>query len=103
MMQAVWGHGSVPEQMRWEIIVLLPKRGSDYRGIRLLEPFWMVVEKIMVAQLALIMFHDSLHGRLPGRGMGTATIEEKLAESLAWRDQCPLYQIAWRNQCPLYE
>jgi hypothetical protein len=25
MMQAICEHGSVPEQMRWEIIVLLPK------------------------------------------------------------------------------
>jgi hypothetical protein len=49
MMQAVWEHGSVPEQMRWEIIVLLPKGGGDYHGIGLLEPFWKVMEKIMVA------------------------------------------------------
>ncbi len=49
LMQAVWEHGSIPEQMRWEIIVLLPKGGGDYRGIGLLEPFWKVGEKIMVA------------------------------------------------------
>ncbi len=79
--------------MRGEIIVLLPKGGGDYRGIGLLEPFWKVVEKIMVAGLALIEFHDGLHGGLPGRGTGTATIEAKLSQSLAWCDQCPLYQI----------
>ena len=93
LMQAIWEHGSVPKQMRWEIIVLLSKGGSDYCGIGLLEPFWKVVEKIMVARLALIKFYDGLHGRLPGQGMGTATIEAKLAQSLAWRNQCPLYQI----------
>ncbi len=49
MMQVILEHGSIPEQMRWEIIVLLPKGGGDYHGIRLLEPFWKVVEKIMVA------------------------------------------------------
>jgi hypothetical protein len=49
MMQAIWEHGSIPEQMRWEIIVLLPKGGGDYCGIGLLEPFWNVVENIMVA------------------------------------------------------
>jgi hypothetical protein len=49
LMQAIWEHGSVPDQIRWEIIVLLPKGGSDCRGIGLLEPFWKVVEKIMVA------------------------------------------------------
>ena len=49
MMQAIWEHGSIPKQMRWEIIVLLPKGGSDYCGIGLLEPFWKVVENVMVA------------------------------------------------------
>jgi hypothetical protein len=49
MMHAIWEHGSIPEQMRWEIIILLPKGGGDYHGIGLLEPFWKVVEKIMVA------------------------------------------------------
>ncbi len=47
----------------------------------------------MVARLVLIKFHDGLHGRLSGRGMGMARIKAKLAESLAWRMQCPLYQI----------
>jgi hypothetical protein len=93
MMQAVWEQGSVPEQMRWEIIVLLPKGGGDYNGIGLLELFWKVVEKIMVARFASIKFHDGLHGGLWGRGTGTATIEAKLAQSLAWRVQHPLYQI----------
>ncbi len=49
LMQAIWEHGSMPEQMRWEIIVLLPKGNGEYRGIGLLDPFWMVVEKTMVA------------------------------------------------------
>jgi hypothetical protein len=66
MMQAIWEHGSIPKQMRWEIIILLPKGGGDYCGIRLLEPFWKVLEKIMVAPLALIKFHDGLHDGLPG-------------------------------------
>ena len=92
-MQAVWEHGSIPKQMRWEIIVLLPKGGSDYCGIGLLESVWKVVETIMVARIALIKLHDGLHGRLPGQGTGTATIKAKLAQSLAWRNQCPLYQI----------
>jgi hypothetical protein len=39
IMQAIREHASVPEQMRWEIIILLPKGGGDYRGIGLLEPF----------------------------------------------------------------
>ncbi len=49
LMQAIWEQGFFPEQMRWEIIVLLLKDNGDYRGIGLLDPFWKVVEKIMVA------------------------------------------------------
>ena len=79
--------------MRWEIIVLLPKGGGNYHGIGLLEPFWKVMKKSMVAGLASIKFHDGLHGGLPGQGMGMATIKAKLAQSLAWCNQCPLYQI----------
>jgi hypothetical protein len=80
--------------MKWENIVLLPKGGGDYCGIGLLEPFWKVIEKIMVAQLLSVEFHENLHGRLPGRGTGTAMIKAKLHQSLlAWRNQCPLYQI----------
>ncbi len=84
LIQAVWEHGSLPEQMKWVIIVYLPKGGGDYCGIGLLEPFWKVIEKIMVARLLLVKFHG---------GTGTATIEAKLHKSLAWRDQSPLYQI----------
>jgi hypothetical protein len=93
MMQAIWEHGSIPEQMRWEIIILSPEGGGDYHGIRLLEPFWKVMEKVMVAQLASIKFHDGLHGGLPGQGTGMAMIKAKLAQSLAWCNQRPLYQI----------
>ncbi len=49
LMQAIWEQGCIPEQMRWKIIVLLPKGNGDYHGIGLLDPFWKVVEKIMVA------------------------------------------------------
>ncbi len=47
----------------------------------------------MVAGFSSFKFHDSLHGGLAKRGTGTATIEVKLHQSLAWRDQCLLYQI----------
>jgi hypothetical protein len=46
----------------------------------------------MVAQFALIEFHDSLHIGLSKRGTGTATIKAKLHQGLAWCRHCPLYQ-----------
>ena len=93
LIQAIWNWGEIPEQMSWMIVVLLPKGGGDYRGIGLLDPFWKVVEKIMVCRLGSIEFHPCLNGGLPKKGTGTATIEAKLAQQLAWMEQEPLYQV----------
>jgi hypothetical protein len=43
--------------------------------------------------MAIVKFHPSLHGGLPKRGTGTATIEAKLVQQLAWMEQEPLYQV----------
>ncbi len=93
LLRAVWESGTVPTQMTWMIIILLPKGGGDYCGIGLLDPIWKVVEKVMVARFSVIKLHDCLHGRLPQRGTGTAIMEVKLQQQLAWMDQEPLYQI----------
>ncbi len=39
LMQAIWEQGCMPEQMKWAIIVLLPKGNGEYCGISLLDPF----------------------------------------------------------------
>jgi hypothetical protein len=54
---------------------------------------WKVVEKIMVAWMSCLELHDCLHGGLPRQGTGTAIMEVKLHQQLAWVDQAPLYQI----------
>jgi hypothetical protein len=38
LVQAAWTHGTIPHQLLWIIVVLIPKGGGDYRGIGLLEP-----------------------------------------------------------------
>ena len=43
--------------------------------------------------MQVIEFHDCLHGFLTGRGTGTAMIEVKLAQQLAYLNQTPLYGI----------
>ncbi len=48
LIQAIWERGEIPEQMSWMVVVLLPEGGGDFWGIGLLDPFWKVVEKIMV-------------------------------------------------------
>ena len=92
-LQVVWESGTIPTQMTWMIIVLLPKGGGNYHGIGLLDPIWKVVEKVMLARFSVVKLHDCLHDKLPGRGMGTAIMEVKLQQQLAWVDQEPLHQI----------
>ncbi len=43
LLQAAWKRGSIPIQMIWMIIVLLPKGGGNYCDIGLLDPIWKVV------------------------------------------------------------
>jgi hypothetical protein len=93
MIQTIWDRGEIPMQMSWMVVVLLPKGGGNFRGIGLLDPCWKVVEKIMVHRMSAIKFHPCLHGGLPKRGIGTATIEAKMAQQLAWVEQEPLFQV----------
>ena len=78
--------------MLWVTVVLLPKGGSDFRGIGLLEPFWKAIEILMDKRLQVVEFHDYMHGFLKGRGTGTATVEAKLAQQLAFREQEALFE-----------
>ncbi len=93
LIQAVWECGTMLTHMSWMVIVLLLKGGGDYCGIGLLDPMWKVVEKIMVAGLSVIKLHSCLHGGLPRWDTGTAIMEVKLNQQLAWVKQEPLYQI----------
>ena len=93
LIQTIWDRGEIPQQMAWMTVVLLPKGGGDYRGIGLLEPFWKTIEILMDRRLQVIDFHDCLHGFLKGRGTGTATVEAKLAQQLAFLEQEALHSV----------
>jgi hypothetical protein len=43
--------------------------------------------------MSCLELHNCLHSGLPRRGTGTAIMEVKLNQQLAWVDQAPLYQI----------
>ncbi len=47
LVQAAWAHGTIPCQLLWIIVVLIPTGGEDYRGIRLLDPVWKCIEKVI--------------------------------------------------------
>ena len=91
LVRVIWDTGTVPRQMMWVIVVLLPKGGGDFRGIGLLRPFWKVMEIIMDNRLQVVDFHDCLHGFVKGKGCGTVGIEAKLVQQLAVLEQHPLY------------
>ena len=54
LVQAAWTHGMIPHQLLWIIVVLIPKGGGDYCGIRLLEPIWKCIERVIDHQLDAI-------------------------------------------------
>jgi hypothetical protein len=54
--------------------------GGNFRRIRLLNPCWKVVEKIMVRWMGTIDFHPCLHRGMPKQGTDKATIKAKLAQ-----------------------
>ena len=66
--------------MLWTIIVLIPKGGSNYREIGLLDPVWKVIEVIMDNRLKILDYHGYLHGFLTGHGTGTGSIKVKLVQ-----------------------
>ncbi len=60
--------------------MLLPKGKDDFCFICLIDPFQKVVQVIVSERLGVIELHDSLHGFVVERGMGTAILELKLAQ-----------------------
>jgi len=93
LVQAVWEEGRIPTQLGLVVTVLIPKGGSDYRGIGLLKLIWKVIERVIDKRLEAIALHDSLHGCRNGRGMGTAVIKAKLTQQLAHIEQAPFYGV----------
>ena len=65
-------------------MALVPEGNRGYRGIGLVEVVWKLVATIINLRLAAsISYHDLLHGFWAGRGIGTATLEDKLIHQLA--------------------
>ncbi len=80
-------HGEILVQVRWVIIILIPKGYGDYWGIGLIEPIHKMVQLVVDGRLEIIDLHNCLHSFLSGCGMGTAIMELKLAVQLAYLDQ----------------
>jgi hypothetical protein len=86
--------GTIPQEITWSTLVLIPKTSGGYRGIGLLEVIWKICSSIITQRLQeSIPFHESLHGFRTGRGTGTASLDAKLHMQLAHIRGSPLYQI----------
>jgi len=86
--------GTIPQEITWSTLVLIPKTSGGYRGIGLLEVIWKICSSIITQRLQeSIPFHESLHGFRTGRGTGTASLDAKLHMQLAHIQGSPLYQI----------
>ena len=47
----MWHMGETPQELGWEILVLIPKGTTDTRGIGLLETLWKVMEALIDTRL----------------------------------------------------
>ena len=43
----MWENGSIPTELGWTVLVLIPKNNPDTWGIGLLEVVWKVVEAVI--------------------------------------------------------
>jgi hypothetical protein len=68
LVTAVWETGTIPQQLGWVIVVLIPKGGGNYCGIGLLEPIWKIIDRLMDGRLKIIAIHESLHRCRDGPG-----------------------------------
>ena len=70
-------------ELTWTTTILLPKGKGEYMGMDLVGVIWKIITTIINNHFCIAIYlHDALHGFRQGRGAGTATLEEKLAQHL---------------------
>ena len=75
ILQHMWSTGEIPQDLGWNVLVLIPKGTTNTWGIGLRETLWKLVEDMIDTRLrASLQFHDVLHGFRDGIGTGTAII-----------------------------
>ena len=78
----------------WATMVLILKGKGEYGGIVIVEVAWKVCASVVNSRLKRgAVLHKALHGFREGRGMGTATLEAKLAQRLDGLAHEPLFQF----------
>ena len=84
LVQVMFRDRTMPVEIAWSKMVLVPKGKGDYRGTGLLEVLCKVFAVVVNCQLKRsFVLHDMLHMFRTGRGTRTETLEAKLAHNLA--------------------
>ena len=94
LVQVTFRDRMVPDEITWLMMVLLPKRKGEYRGIGIVEVLWKVCSVVVNCHLKRsVVLNDALHGFREGRGTGTSSLESKMAKQLVRILQNPLFQV----------
>ena len=82
------------EEISWATMVLLPKGKGEYQGIGIVKVLWRVCSLVLNCCLkSSIVFHNALNGFREGWVMGTATLEDNIAQQLSGLAHKPLFQV----------
>ena len=80
----MWETGSIPIELGWNVLVILPKGNSYNRGVGMLDVVSKVVEVVIYTRITTVFqFHNILHRFRAGRGAWTTIMELKIAPGLA--------------------
>ena len=94
IVQPMWRTGDIPQELVWNVLVIITKGTTDTRGIGLLETLWKVAEVLIDnCRRAILQFHDILHGLRSGGATGMAIMDLKLVQYLARVDHDPLFLV----------
>ena len=94
LVQVMFRDGTVPEEIAWTKMVLIPKGKGGYMGIRIVEVLCKVCSFVVNCRLKKsVVMHDALHGFREGRGRGIAMLEANLSQQMEGLVHDPLFQV----------
>ena len=75
--------GRLPTECTWKMVVLVPKGNGKFRGIGIVEVYWMLMSGVVNQRIrGEVQFHDIMHGFWSVQVTGTASLEAKLLQQL---------------------
>ena len=94
LVQAMFRGGTVPVEIAWSKMALIPKGKGEYMEIGLVEVLWKVCTVVVNCRLKRsVVLYDALHRFRTGRGMGTAMLEANLYQQLVGISHEHIFQL----------